>query len=80
MINDKKFRSVYGGMQGEKSTRVPANLKAPAEKQPLLFNKEFYFGTEEKASLVTSKDLMKTMLEYYKVAMPLIKFLRKAVA
>jgi uncharacterized protein (TIGR02453 family) len=79
MVGDKKFKSTYGEMQGEKSSRVPANLKAAAEKQPLLFNKEFYFGCEEKASLVTSKDLMKIMLEHYKIALPLIKFLRKSV-
>ncbi|HLP11924.1 MAG TPA: DUF2461 domain-containing protein [Flavobacteriales bacterium] len=79
LVNDKKFKATFGDLQGQKSVRVPANLKAAAEKQPLLFNKEFYFGTEKKASLVTSKDLMKTMLEHYKIALPMIKFLRKAV-
>lgn len=79
LINDKKFKKYFGELQGGESSRVPAKLKAAAEKQPLIYRKQFYFGAELKPSLVADKNLMKTMLEYYQVALPLILFLRKGV-
>jgi uncharacterized protein (TIGR02453 family) len=76
---DKKFKKYFGELQGEESSRVPANLKAAAEKQPLILRKQFYFGIDHKPSLITGKDLMKTMLEHYEVALPMMQFLRKAL-
>ena len=79
LINDKKFKKFFDALQGEESSRVPANLKAAAEKQPLIYRKQFYFGAELKPSLVTDKNLMKTLMEHYEVALPLVLFLRKGV-
>lgn len=79
LVNDKKFKKMFGELQGEESSRVPANLKAAAEKQPLIFRKQFYFGAELKASLVTDKNLMKTMFDHLETSLPLVLFLRKAV-
>lgn len=79
LINDKKFVKTYGELQGEEASRLPAELKAAGEKQPLLFRKQFYFGTELKPSTVTDKNLVKTMQEHFETALPLVLFLRKGV-
>lgn len=79
LINDKKFKSTFGELQGEESARIPKELKVAAEKQPLILRKQFYFGTELKASTITNKDLMKIMVDHFKIAMPLNAFLRKAI-
>lgn len=79
LINDKKFVNMYGELQGEESARIPKEFKAAAEKQPLLMRKEFYFGADLKASTVLDKDVMKITMEHYKVANPLMLFLRKGI-
>jgi uncharacterized protein (TIGR02453 family) len=79
LINDRKFVKMYGELQGEESARIPKEFKAAAEKQPLLMRKQFYFGTDLKASTVTDKDVMKITMEHYKVANPLMQFLRRGI-
>lgn len=79
LISDKQFVKTFGHLQGETSSRINKELKPAAEKQPLLMQKQFYFGTETSASKIASADILKTMLEYYKIAQPLNLFFRKAI-
>ena len=81
LMKDKKFKKMFGGtLQGEKSKIIPKELKEAAEKQPLIYNKQFYFGAEyEDAKILYSPDLMKTLISYLEASLPVAKWLAEAV-
>src|SRR5690606_12857808 len=61
VYNDKDFKEKYGTLQGEKNKRIPEELKPAAEKEPLITNKQFYFGAELKAKNITEDSLADTL-------------------
>ena len=81
LLAEKKFKKLFGGtFQGEKSKIIPKELKPAAEKQPLIYNKQFYYGAETKDVEVLYKtDLLKIMLGYLEASMPVAKWLEKVI-
>lgn len=79
IINDKKFHSVFGEIRGDKNKILPAELKAAAAVQPLLFNKQFYVMTEFPVELITSKDLLPTLMDCYATITPLEQFFNRFI-
>lgn len=78
-INDKGFKKVYGEIQGDKNKVLPKEFKEAAEKQPLIYNKAFYYYTKLPVKLITSPKLPDEVLSAYNAAKPVREFLRKAV-
>lgn len=78
--NDKAFASTFGEIRGEKNKRLPEHLRAAAEKEPLVANKQFYFFTELEGDVIASDGLLKTVTEKYAAAGKLNAFLAKALA
>lgn len=79
LIADKKFAKRYGELLGEDAKRLPPELKAAADKQPLLYRKQFYVHAEAEPEIIPTKKIMKTMVDHYADMLPLLQFLRKAV-
>ena len=79
LLNDKKFASTWGDLQGEKNKIISPEFKAAAADCPYIFNKQFYFWTERKPSIITTDKLLPTIMEYYTLAIPLSKYLSEAV-
>jgi uncharacterized protein (TIGR02453 family) len=79
IISDKKFVDVYGEVRGEKNKVIPSEFKEAAEKQPLIFNKQFYYFTQFEPELVLKDDLLNTFEDAYKVSLPIADFLSKAL-
>lgn len=79
IIDAKSFRETYGEIRGEKMKRIPKEYQVAAEKNPLILNKQFYVVSEQKASMITSKDLMKQMIKLYKSLKPFNDFLKEAI-
>ena len=77
---DKAFKELYGDFHGEKNKVLPPDLKAAAEKEPLIFNKQFFFGAELPVELITSDDLLPTLVKCYRVSMPVNGFFQNAMA
>lgn len=79
ILSEKKFKKLFGGtFQGEKSKIIPKELKAAAEKQPLIYNKQFYFGAQtDDPDYITMPDLMKKMIQYLEASLPVAKWLDK---
>jgi uncharacterized protein (TIGR02453 family) len=75
-----EFKNLFGKIRGEKNKVLPKELKLPAEKEPLLFNKQFYFFAEYPAELVESADLLKELINAYKMSQPLQRFLSKSMS
>lgn len=78
-INDKDFKKVYGTIQGEKNKIIPKEFKEAGEKQPLIYNKAFYYYTKLPVKLTTSPKLADEVMSAYGAAKPVREFLRKAV-
>lgn len=78
--NDKDFKEKFGSIQGEKNKKIPDEFKAAAEKEPLIANKQFFFGAELKAKHLTENDLADTLMEYYKAGKKMNDYLRKAMS
>ncbi len=79
VIGDKKFVAMFGELVGEKNKRLPPEFRAAAETQPLLFNKQYYYGaTIDSAELLNNK-LPELLMEYYYAAKPMKEFLEKAM-
>jgi len=81
ILSEKKFKKLFGGtFQGEKSKIIPKELKEAAEKQPLIYNKQFYYSSEEhNPEILYKKDLLKVMVGYLETSMPVAKWLEKAI-
>lgn len=79
IIGSKAFVSTFGEILGDKNKIIPAELKEAAQKEPLLFNKQFYVMCEFPPELITSPDLMKTLQNCYEVIMPLEQFFNQFI-
>lgn len=78
-ISDKDFKKVYGTIQGEKNKIIPKEFKEAGEKQPLIYNKAFYYYTKLPVKVITSPKLADEVMSAYGAAKPVREFLRKAV-
>jgi hypothetical protein len=58
---------------------LPFHLRDTAEKEALIFNKQFYFFAEFPAQSVTSQDLDKIILECYEVGKPIEAFFNQFI-
>jgi uncharacterized protein (DUF2461 family) len=76
----KAFASKYGSIQGEKNKVLPAEFKAAAANEPLLYNKQFFWWAEIPASVFTNKKCVPTLVDYYKSAKPMSDFFSRAFA
>lgn len=68
--NNPEFKKVFGEILGEKNKIIPKELKAAAEKEPLIFNKQWYFYAQFDPETVLSDDLDKLILNCYEAGRP----------
>ncbi len=80
LIQDKSFLKYFKEIKGEKNKRLPLEFREMAEKQPLLYNKQFYFMTDAPASWVTKNDLMDRCMEYFAAGRPVQRYLLDALS
>jgi uncharacterized protein (TIGR02453 family) len=79
IISEKKFVELFGEIQGDKNARLPKEFQKAAEKQPLLFNKQFYVYTTFEPEEILKEGFEKKIVEAYKIAEPFAKFLSKPI-
>ena len=77
LISDKSFKKMYGQILGEKNKVLPAHLREAAEKEPLIFNKQWYFFAEFPAEMAIGDNLDSILLECYQTFKPLQDFLNQ---
>ncbi|MFT3885781.1 MAG: DUF2461 domain-containing protein [Flavobacteriales bacterium] len=75
LYQDKTFVKVLGEVQGEKNKVLPAEFKEAAAKEPLLYNKQFYYGADLPARTVTDPKLMDILMTHYNAMRPMSEFL-----
>ncbi|MEM7036517.1 MAG: DUF2461 domain-containing protein [Bacteroidota bacterium] len=79
LLEAADFKNKFGEVRGEKNKRLPKEFQAPAEQQPLLFNKSFYYHAELGLEAVTAEDLPDLIMAHWHAARPLQKFLLQAM-
>lgn len=79
LISDPAFVKHYGEIRGEKYKVLPKEIKEDAERQPVLFNKQFYYFSEWKPDILTKEDLLDQIMSRYLIARPLTEFLIEAL-
>lgn len=58
LLDDKKFKEVFGEVLGEKNKRIPKEFDVAAQTQPYIYNKGMYYFFE-----MDSKELLKDKLD-----------------
>lgn len=79
IIQQKSFVKRYGSIQGEKNKIIPSDLKQAAEKQKLIYNKNFYCACQLDKSSIFSDKLIKEIISCYKDAKSLNQFFEQAL-
>ena len=79
IVSNKNFKETFGEVNGEKNKRIPKEFVEAGEKQPLIFNKQFYIYTTLPAETILEDNLLEQIISKYKVAEPFAKFLEKPI-
>jgi hypothetical protein len=73
-----EFIRRFGKIQGEQSKKIPPEFNDIAKKEPLFYNKQFYFGTKLPPELILKEELMDVLFEHYLASRQLNSFLQLA--
>jgi uncharacterized protein (TIGR02453 family) len=79
LINDPFFKEVFGEIRGEKNKLLPADLKAAAENEPLIFNKQWYYLAEFSADEIVSDKLDQLLERCFLAGKPLEDFFNQFI-
>ena len=77
VINNK--REAFGEIMGEKHQRIPKEFQHISKKQPLIANKQFYYGTQLPAKHITDEKLPETLMDYWYAGRSVKDFLMQAM-
>lgn len=74
-LEDKDFVKYFGGIKGEANKILPPELKEAAQRQKLLFNKQFYYWAEHEAEDALRDDLDDFVMEHLRACSSMNAFL-----
>ncbi|MEY4603743.1 MAG: hypothetical protein RIT43_1035 [Bacteroidota bacterium] len=74
-----EFKKLFGEIRGEKNKILPPEFKQAAVKQPLIFNKQWYFFAEFTPDHIALPGLDQLVISCYKTALPVSSFLLKSI-
>ena len=79
LISNKKFKTTWGEIQGDKNKRIPKEFQEAMEIQPLIANKQFYVMAKFDADKILDSKLPKLIMDHYKAAKPMGDFFMEAI-
>lgn len=80
-LHRKRFKDLYGRLQGEKNVRLPKEFASDVERYPLIANKQFYYFAEyDDRSMVLRNDLADLVMRHYEAGREVNGFLARALA
>ena len=74
-IDDPVFHHHFKEILGEKNKRIPKEFEEAAEKQPLIYNKNFYFFKKLPAAFLLEEPLINSLSKFYQACKPVRDFL-----
>lgn len=79
IYNSKEFKSHFEKILGEKNKIIPAHLREAASKEPLIYNKQWYFFQEFPAEIILDPKLDKYVLDCFEVGRPMEQFFNQFI-
>jgi len=79
LIENDDFKKKFGTVKGDVNKRVPKEFQATFKIEPLIANKQFYYGTTFSPEMITNKNLVKVIMEHWKAMQPLNDFFIQAI-
>ena len=79
LLKSRKFKNTFETIRGEQNKRLPKEFDNISNEQPLIANKQFYYFTELEPEKILSKNLTKTLFNFYLTAKPMNNFFKKAL-
>ncbi len=76
-VNNPTFKKIYSEIHGDKNKIIPKHLKAAAEKEPLIFNKNWYYFAKFEPEMILSDNFDQFVLSIYKAGNPVKAFFEK---
>jgi uncharacterized protein (TIGR02453 family) len=77
--SNSRFKNVFGTILGEKNKVLPKELKEAAEKEPLIFNKQWYFYAQFDAETVLNPKLDQLLLNCFEAGKPVEHYFSKLI-
>jgi uncharacterized protein (TIGR02453 family) len=77
LYSEKEFKKLFCEIRGDKNKIIPKEVKAAAEVEPLIFNKQFYYFHQMDPTVLTEEGLMDQILHCYDVARPVEQYFSK---
>jgi uncharacterized protein (TIGR02453 family) len=77
--SNPRFKKVFGTILGEKNKVIPKELKEAAEKEPLIFNKQWYFYAQFDAETVLDPKLDQLLLNCFEAGKPVEHYFNKLI-
>ncbi|MFI5384611.1 MAG: DUF2461 domain-containing protein [Fimbriimonadales bacterium] len=78
LLEEPRFKATFGTIAGEKNKVLPAELRDAASRQPLIFNKQFFYWAEYDGKEALRDDLPDFVMMHVEVARPMDQFLTRA--
>ncbi|MBL0308298.1 MAG: DUF2461 domain-containing protein [Bacteroidetes bacterium] len=78
LLNDKPFKQKFKTLDGEKNKVLKPEYKDFLREQPLIANKQFWYGAKLTRKEITSDKLDALLLSYFKAGYKMNKFLLEA--
>ena len=79
IIEEKKFKAAFGDIKGDAIKRIPKDLKAAFEQEPLIANKQFYCMAQRESELLLSDKLISELMKYWHTMRPFNDYLSEAI-
>lgn len=79
ILKEKKFKSVYGTIQGERSKKMPKEMTEWPKDSEYTLNKQFYFYHEFDLGLCFKPDFPKKIAALFEAGYTMNQFLRRAM-
>lgn len=79
VYSEKVFKDTFGQILGDKNKVLPKELKEAAEKEPLIYNKQWYFYAQFEPEIILSEDVDKTILKCFDAGKPVERYFNELI-
>lgn len=79
LLEDADFKDTFGEIHGEKSKRIPKELREVGEELPLIWNKQWYYYCHLSPEIIIGDQLLSTILDLERKADSMKEFLSRAL-
>jgi len=80
LIEEEDFKKKFGKVKGDVNKRIPKEFQEAHKLEPLIANKQFYYGTTLPAGMITIENLDSVVMDYWKTMQPLNDFFTEAIS